>query len=209
MIQYDDTDRAYLAALAAGEDTTAIEATMDAGDVARRERLHGPGALLAAALWYIEQGAPVFPLQPRGKKPLPGSHGLTEATLDTDQIRAWWKACPEFNIGIATGHAFDVIDFDGPHAIALGYAHLDWWPPIIGKVCTPRPGGNHWLTSPTAGAGNKTAMIEVPDCDCLPKRCAIDMRAMGGYVVAPPSRTDDRPGQFAGEYVWLTPLVAA
>lgn len=182
---------------------TDIESIMDAQDQERRERLTGPGALLAAALWYAEAvRCPVFPLQPLSKHPLAGSHGLLDATTDPDQIRTWWEKQSDYNIGLATGHVFDVIDFDGPHAIALGYMHPTWWPATRGKVCTPRPGGNHWYVAVIPGATNKAGMVDIPGCDCA-KPCAVDMRAAGGYVVAPPSRTD------IGDYEWLAPLAAA
>ena len=116
---------------------------------------------------------------------------VDEATTAPDQIRAWWATNPDYNIGLATGHTFDVIDFDGPEGIALGYTRPELWPEIIGKVCTPRPGGNHWYVAPT-GRGNRAGMLP-----------HVDYRGKGGYVVAPPSRTD------VGEYVWLMPLRAA
>ncbi|MGH3500813.1 MAG: bifunctional DNA primase/polymerase, partial [Nocardioidaceae bacterium] len=62
-----------------------------------------PPPLPNVALWYAEQGLHVFPLEPKGKRPYPGSHGCKEATADLDQVRAWWSARPEANIGIATG----------------------------------------------------------------------------------------------------------
>lgn len=188
--QLDDTDRAYLDALLRGDEAEAdrLTAAMDAADATERARLTSPSALLSAALWYAQQGAPVFPLQVGAKIPLPGTRGFKDATTDPSQIRAWWRARPDFNIGLATGHVFDVIDFDGPDAIALGYTHPQWWPATIGKVCTPRPGGNHWYVAPT-GAGNKAGMAP-----------GVDYRGLGGYVVAPPSRTD------IGAYTWLSPL---
>lgn len=180
----------YLHALETGADTTDLEAALDADTTQRAQRLHAKGALLSAALWYAEQGLRVFPLQPLGKIPLPGSKGFKDGTTDQAQIRAWWKVNPDFNIGIATGHRFDVIDFDGPEAIAYGYAN-DVWPPVMGKVSTPRPGGNHWYVEAT-GAGNRAGMAP-----------HVDYRGVGGYVVAPPSRTEQ------GDYEWLQPLVSA
>lgn len=180
----------YLHAVNTGQDTTRLEAALDAETTQHADRLRATGSLLAAALWYAEQGLHVFPLTPLGKIPLPGTKGFKDATADTDRIRAWWKVNPDFNIGLATGHRFDVIDFDGPEAIAYGYTH-DVWPPVVGKVSTPRPGGNHWYVNAT-GAGNRAGMAP-----------HVDYRGIGGYVVAPPSRTDQ------GEYEWLQPLVTA
>src|SRR4051794_2516959 len=58
---------------------------------------------------------PVFPCEPRGKRPL-GSlapHGCHDATRDESQIRAWWAAAPDANVGLATGpDSVDVLDVD-------------------------------------------------------------------------------------------------
>jgi putative DNA primase/helicase len=47
-------------------------------------------------------------------------HGVKDATTNRARILAWWTRHPLANIGLATGHAFDVLDIDGPagaHAI--------------------------------------------------------------------------------------------
>ena len=51
-----------------------------------------------------------------GKHPL-GSlvpHGLKDATTNRARMLAWWTHQPQANIGLATGHRFDVLDVDGP-----------------------------------------------------------------------------------------------
>jgi hypothetical protein len=55
-----------------------------------------------------------------GKHPL-GSlvpHGLKEATTNRARVLAWWTRHPLANIGLACGHVFDVLDLDGPDAVA-------------------------------------------------------------------------------------------
>ena len=147
------------------------------------------GGLLGAALWYAEQGLHVFPLTPQAKVPLPGSHGCKAATTDVHHIGEWWKAHPLANIGIATGHLVDVIDFDG----ALGHtswtaADLTAGQPLLATVSTPRPGGLHAYI-PATGEGNAAGRIP-----------GVDFRGIGGYVVAPPSRVP------AGTYRFLRPF---
>jgi hypothetical protein len=47
-----------------------------------------------------------------GKHPM-GSlvpHGVTDATTNRARVLAWWSRHPQANIGLATGHAFDVLD---------------------------------------------------------------------------------------------------
>lgn len=183
-------ERDYLAAAERGDHTEAarLEALVDAAHEAKQGQLAQPGALLAAALWYADTlGLPVFPCLPGGKRPLT-AHGYKDATTDLDRIRAWWKASPEANIGIPTGGRFEVFDVDGPEGlIALGdYMDQGAFPIPLGIVLTPR--GRHIYVPPT-GAGNTTGL--------LPK---VDVRGVGGYVVAPPSRTPE------GTYFWDTPL---
>jgi Bifunctional DNA primase/polymerase, N-terminal len=80
-----------------------------------------------------------------GKHPL-GSlvpHGVKDATCNRARILAWWTRHPHANIGLATGHHFDVLDVDGPigaHAIQeLAATHgLQSSGPLV------RTGGGGW-----------------------------------------------------------------
>ena len=163
------------------------------------DRMEPPRFSLAlSALWYASHGLHVFPLTPHSKKPLPRSHGLDDATIDAAQIQTWWRQRPEANIGIATGHRFDVIDFDGPDAhVAWGKRYPTWDDAdvqVCGTVSTPRPGGLH-VYVPATGAGNSAGLVP-----------GVDYRGLGGYVVAPPSVLDEQDDQVAGIYRWLRPL---
>lgn len=148
-----------------------------------------PPGLLHAALWYASLGIPVFPLEPGGKRPYPGSHGCKDASCDPVQIRAWWDAAPTSNIGIATGHAVDVIDLDGAAGVKSWAGDMwDATPPLIGTVRTRRPGGWHLYVTPT-GMGNRAGMFP-----------GVDYRGKGGYVLGPPSVVD------GVTYRWVQPL---
>jgi hypothetical protein len=115
-----------------------------------------------------------------GKHPL-GSlvpHGVIDATCNRARVLAWWTRHPQANIGLATGHRFDVLDVDGPtgaHAIrTLAAEHgLEGSGPLV------RTGGDgwHYYLAPT-GLGN----AHPRDLE------HVDWRGWGGYVVAPPSR---------------------
>lgn len=94
-------------------------------------------SMLDAALEYAERGWPVLPLcwpnensdcgcgwshqgKDVGKAPRV-SDGANGATLDQEQIRAWWAAWPDANIGINVEMAgLLVLDFDSPDAVREG-----------------------------------------------------------------------------------------
>lgn len=146
--------------------------------------------LLGAALWYAHHGLHVFPVQPGSKVPHPHTRGVLEATTDPDRIRAWWDRWPGSNVALATGHLVDVVDFDGEEAHrAWGDRYGGGWAGLtpVATASTPRPGGFH-LYVPASGKGNRAAMLP-----------SLDYRGLGGYVVAPPSRTD------LGTYRFLRP----
>lgn len=160
-------------------------------DADRLERLlNKPAAapLRGSALWYASIGWPVFPLQAGGKQPAisrhDGGNGLYDATTDAEQIRRWWTANPEYNIGLPTGKKFDVIDIDGPEGVeSLSRLGDDVLPDVHGRVTTPR--GLHLYVAAT-GDGNRAGV-----------RPGIDYRGAGGYVVAPPSRIEFKRYQWA------------
>lgn len=136
-------------------------------------------ALVDVALDYARRGWPVFPLEPRGKRPA-GSlvpHGLKDASDDEERVRAWWKAMPEANIGCPTGVAFDALDADTPEAseafIDLCAEH-DLDPLLLPRTRTGS-GGRHVLFQPT-GVGNRARFLE-----------STDWRGRGGYIVLPGS----------------------
>ncbi|MEB3367384.1 bifunctional DNA primase/polymerase [Saccharopolyspora mangrovi] len=131
--------------------------------------------LLEAALAYAEWDWPVFPCQTGGKTPLT-ANGFKDATTDPATIRQWWVRWPTANVGLATGHRFDVIDIDRPDGTWSWDAlrDSDSVPPIHG-VATTQASGTHLYIEPT-GDGNLTKV-----------RPGIDYRGIGGYVVAPPS----------------------
>jgi len=84
--------------------------------------------MMLSALWYVRQGFAVFPLWwpnggrcacPKGDAcPSPAKHPMTatgfhDASADEEQVKAWWSKWPTANIGLPTGHDFDVVDIDG------------------------------------------------------------------------------------------------
>jgi Bifunctional DNA primase/polymerase, N-terminal len=115
-----------------------------------------------------------------GKHPL-GSlvpHGIKDATCNRARILAWWTRHPQANIGLATGHRFDVLDVDGPAgAQAIRTFATDHGLRSSGPLVRTGGGGWHYYVAPT-GLGNA----------CPAELEQVDWRGRGGYVVAPPSR---------------------
>jgi Bifunctional DNA primase/polymerase, N-terminal len=105
-------------------------------------------------------------------------HGLKEATTNRARVLAWWTQQPQANIGLATGHRFDVLDVDGPagaQAIRTfaGHHHLESSGPLV----RTGGGGWHYYLAPTGLGNARPRDLE-----------QVDWRGRGGYVVAPPSR---------------------
>jgi hypothetical protein len=115
-----------------------------------------------------------------GKHPLGGlvPHGITDATTNRARVLAWWTRHPQANIGLATGHRFDVLDVDGPAgAQAIQELALTHGLHSSGPLVRTGGGGWHFYLAPT-DLGN-----------VHPRGLAhVDWRGRGGYVVAPPSR---------------------
>ena len=153
-------------------------------ELAERKRLLAPDSLQKAARWYASHGVAVFPLRPGAKQPMT-KNGLYDATTDLDQVKAWWEREPLANIGLPTGHLFDVIDIDRDldnPAKPNGWLSLDRIkaagkvPPTVGRVLTPSHGGHYYIKP--LGVGNATNLGP-----------GVDYRGKGGYGVGPPSRS--------------------
>lgn len=155
-----------------------------------------------AAMTYASHGWAVFPLhtptetgcscsQPTcgnaGKHPRT-ARGFKEATTSATTIRLWWTKWPEANIGIATGAAagFVVLDVDPKNRgdeslVGLCEQHGDL-PSTIASITGS--GGQHLLFADPGELRNSSNKVGP----------GLDVRADGGYIVAPPSlhRSGDR-----------------
>jgi hypothetical protein len=137
--------------------------------------------MIRTALRLAEYGLSVFPCAPRAKVPAT-AHGPKDATVDPAVIEQWWRQEPEFNIAIATGTASPrgviVIDIDNVDAEAelrkLEAEHGEL--PSTVEAITSR--GRHvYFKMPDRPVRNSAGKIAP----------GIDVRATGGYVLAPPS----------------------
>jgi hypothetical protein len=129
-----------------------------------------------AAQWYADElGWPVFPCEPRGKRPLT-THGLHDATTVPSVISSMWARSPDANIGIPTGAAFDVLDVDGDEGFDELERLVGGEDAIVpGDPVVRTPNGLHLYFTPT-GLGNRARFAP-----------GLDWRGLGGYVIVPPS----------------------
>jgi hypothetical protein len=79
-------------------------------DLQRLPELNG-ATRAQAALFYARAGIPVHPLRPGTKLPAT-KNGVKDASTDTRTVQNFWRDNPDHNIGLATGHKFDVLDVD-------------------------------------------------------------------------------------------------
>lgn len=135
--------------------------------------------MITHAQRLAELGYPVFPLIPGRKKPLPGSSGLLDATLDTEQIESWWSKSPDANIGVRTDGLL-LLDVDGVEGMGWLIENPDYAAELTAApISVTANGGRHyWFRQPAGLAMRNTTGLIAPK---------IDTRANGGYVVAPPS----------------------
>ncbi len=145
--------------------------------------------MIAAALKWADRGFPVFPIVPRGKKPL-GSlvpHGLKEASRDNAVIRDWWRCEPKANIGIVTGGGHFVIDLDDAGAVL-------WFANASGRHGAPKTltvrtaRGYHVFFACGAEVPNSAGRI------CPRRRCS-GRRRLCGRCAFRASQRIDLPGR--------------
>jgi putative DNA primase/helicase len=160
------------------------------------------------------------PLLPKDKdaagKPVPRSGGLSKASCDAATIRAWWGIkWPLAMIGLATGHGrLFVVDFDprveevtdpetgevtGTREWTLEQLKAELeaqiggaLPPTLAAM-TPSGGVHLYFLWPDDGGEPIRNRGNLPE--------HVDVRGLGGYVVAPPSVMED-----GRRYRWLRGL---
>lgn len=143
--------------------------------------------MLERALAYIGSGWAVFPLIPNSKRPLT-QNGFKDASKSADAVTRWWTQHPMANIGIATGapSGLVVVDIDVKNG-AKGMESLDSLSGMTPTLTVQTPsGGLHFYYVAPGPTRCRTGILP-----------GIDIKADGGYVVAPGSQLDGNP------YEWL------
>jgi bifunctional DNA primase/polymerase-like protein/AAA domain-containing protein len=172
---------------------------------------------------YVARGWPVFPLhepKPDGTCTChkgatcdsPGKHprtqnGLKDATVDPDKVKKWWQKWPDSNIGLRTD-GYAVFDFDVKTG---GLETLAQWesehpellavPRILTGEFEGRRGQHLYFRQSGSPLRNRTGFVP-----------GVDLRADGGFVVAPPSlhrsgvRYEGTVGDVPVIFSWLEQL---
>lgn len=177
-----------------------------------------PSPLGQAALQYARRGWKVFPCRERdevvttakgprkltAKAPYTGA-GVKDATADEAVIRGWWRRWPDAMIGLPMGdNAMFALDFDPREDPDSGEVfdlerlkretEAQVGCPIEALLATrTQSDGVHVLYSQPSGE-------PIRNRGNLPRH--VDVRGMGGYIVAPPSVMYREDGS-EGRYRWL------
>jgi len=140
----------------------------------------------------VLKGRKIFPCKPNRKRPLT-PRGYKDASSDVGVIETWWSNHPDANIGLCTGKDANliVVDID-VKSNAGGMESLQKLEAEFGKldtlVATTPSGGLHYYFAFPQEAKTIKCMVAL--------RKGIDIRADGGYVVAPGSSIDDKLYEF-------------
>lgn len=137
------------------------------------------------ALALAARGFAVFPIKPGAKSPPLLNGWPQKATSDPDEIRSFWLAVPDANIGVHC-KGMVVLDVDPKKGGDDALAALDAIYGIPDTLVARTPSGGRHLYFRGGPVANGV--------DVLGR--GLDVRSAGGYVVAPGSTTQD------GSYTW-------
>lgn len=146
--------------------------------------------LLQALAYASRRNWHVFPCRAGDKRPAT-RRGFKDATTDKTQVIAWWRENPGANVGVATGavSGLVVLDIDprnGGDASLRELEERHGRLPDTPQVLTGGDGRHFFFMAPK---GTSVASRKVAD--------GIDLKADGGYVIAPPSQHPS-----GGTYRW-------
>lgn len=175
----------------AGGYQTTTATSKECSPIFSRSESESNQQLMLGAMDFAASDWLVFPLVPNTKRPAT-EHGLKDASTDLDTIRAWWARWPGANIGIALPHDLVAVDIDVKGVD--GHA-------TMAELAAPHGGLPVTLTVETATGGWHMYFRKPPEVRVKNRtgiRPGIDVRAHGGYLVAPPSIIDGKSYQWHG-----------
>jgi hypothetical protein len=139
-----------------------------------------PATLLKAALAVARNGKPVFPCKPGGKEPLT-RRGHIDATTDPRKIHMWWKRWPNANIAVPTGGRSGMLVVDVDHRASLDALEAKHGQFSETRTHSTGSGGMHLIFAYPEGSSIRNSAGKLGK--------GLDVRAEGGYIIVPPSRT--------------------
>ncbi len=153
------------------------------------------GFLRTNAVGLAKDGFFVFPCRPvdspdgafKAKAPAT-ANGFKGATDNPDKVEIWWRQKPDALIGVRTGLMGGIWVLDIDTKGADGIAALKTLEAKFG----PLP-ETHMVRTPSGGVHYYFKMPDGVELKCSASKVApgIDVRAEGGYVIAPPSKLGD------------------
>jgi hypothetical protein len=129
---------------------------------------------VSAALSYAANGYLVFPCKPKNKEPAT-KNGFYDATTDKETIRRWWSDNPNYNVAIRTGNESNLLVLDIDEGGKQTLKGNGWNTPTT-VIAKTGKGFLHYFKYPGGNISTKVRLAE-----------SIDVKADGGYVLAPPS----------------------
>lgn len=162
--------------------------------------------MLKFALDYVSRGWWVFPCREKPSEPFVRdgkttslsektpytSKGLDDASIDVDQIKAWWSKWPNAMIGVNAGKSnLFVVDIDKKHVDGFD-TYSTWNINDSAGLRSMTPSGGMHVVFTGSGKSSSNA------------KTGIDTRGVGGYFIAPPSKIikGDYPGEYASFDDW-------
>ncbi|MFP4077107.1 MAG: bifunctional DNA primase/polymerase [Halochromatium sp.] len=142
---------------------------------------NGAARFEAAAQAYLRRGWSVIPIQPADKRPLIPWRAYQERHATVAEVAGWLRRWPRCNLAIVTGaiSGLVVLDVDPRHG---GEASL--------KALNASQGPLPDTLSAASGGGGRHLYFAHPGPRIANRaglRPGLDLRADGGYIVAPPS----------------------
>jgi len=133
----------------------------------------------------VAGGWPVFPCWP-DKTPAT-ARGFKDATTDLDRVRAWWERHPDHLVAVPTDEMV-VLDLDA----APDRCTWSWWEDLAAAHRWPIDNN---LVVGTPRGGVHVVFLAPPDVQvrCSASKVAphVDIRAAGGYIIAPGTTLPD------------------
>ncbi len=135
-----------------------------------------------AALAYLARGWSVLPLRVAAKLPLLRWEIFQTQRASAAEVERWFARWPDANLGIVTGaiSGLVVLDVDPKHGGDESFAKLEARHGTVPRTVESLTGGGGrhlFFGHPGGTVRNRVGLAQ-----------GIDLRADGGYVVAPPSR---------------------